>query len=504
VTQGDVLSAGEFGRAFRAFLEEAVANEPAEEPVFHARLREHLGVDPTRLPIVTEPVSTIDHPNVQRALDAWMARDGRSGDLLGVAGEQKRFMALGLSDLLAPRQRGLMGDDTLKLGPVEYVNRPVGPDRTLACVQHGLYLLRDGADPLAVVVRGPTENCGPDQRINVEVMAAGADVAGRFIAELRDAMRQLNVYRGQVLMLGSPHGPFGDGGAEVEFLTLPSLEREGIILPHGVLELIERQTIGFARHAQRLLAAGRHLKRGLLLHGSPGTGKTLTAMYLVSRMPGRTVVVLSGRGYGLVAPSFELARNLQPAMVLLEDVDLVAWERGMHDIGDNPLLFELLNEMDGLGEDADVLCVLTTNRADLLEPALAARPGRIDQAIELPLPNAVCRRRLLERYGAGMDLRLEDLEGVVARTDGVSAAFIKELLRRAALLACDDGPELVVTDRHVDSALDELLVAGGRLNIRLLGGETPDPKPPTSGGFMAGPFRPPDAYPPDDYPSFGP
>jgi cell division protease FtsH len=57
-------------------------------------------------------------------------------------------------------------------------------------------------------------------------------------------------------------------------------------------------------------------------------------------------------------------------------------------MGENPLLFELLNEMDGLSEDADVIFTLTTNRPDLLEPTLAARPGRVDQATEIPLPDA--------------------------------------------------------------------------------------------------------------------
>jgi len=84
-------------------------------------------------------------------------------------------------------------------------------------------------------------------------------------------------------------------------------------------------------------------------------------------------------------------------MVVIEDVDLIAEDRGMHP-GQHPLLFQLLNEMDGLAEDADVVFVLTTNRADLLEPALAARPGRIDQAVELTLPDAAARRQLFELY----------------------------------------------------------------------------------------------------------
>ncbi|HKH75774.1 MAG TPA: hypothetical protein VKA51_02335 [Rubrobacteraceae bacterium] len=129
--------------------------------------------------------------------------------------------------------------------------------------------------------------------------------------------------------------------------------------------------------------------------------------------------------------------------------------------------------MDGLAEDADVIFLLTTNRAVLLEPAQTARPGRVDQATEIPLPDATCRQRLLTRYGAGLDLRLEDPEIVVARTEGVGASFFKELLRRATLLAAEEADELVVTDRHVIAALDELLVSGGVLTLRLLGDQPP-------------------------------
>ena len=464
------LSPAAFGRAFRAFLEQAVREEKAEDPPFVARLADHLGADPRELPILAEQFSVIEHPNVQAALDAWISGEDRSAELVGMSAEQKRYQGLGFSDLITPANHGLMGDRAPQPGPVDYVNVPVGRGRVRACVQHGLYLLRDGEVPIATLVRTTHEH-GPMPQIQVEVMAPAPEMATAFFAEIREGMVRHNVYRGQLLSLGNPHGPFGEGGPMVEFLAIPGTEREAVILPQGVLERIERHTVGFAAHAERLLAAGRHLKRGLLLHGPPGTGKTLTAMYLVGRMPGRTTLVLSGGSYGLVAPTCELARNLQPSMVILEDVDLVAGERGMSPLGENPLLYELLNEMDGLAEDADVIFVLTTNRPDLLEPALAARPGRIDQATEIPLPDAECRRRLVSLYGAGLDLRLEDVGAVVARTEGVSASFIKELLRRAALFSAEEEGELVVTDQHVGEALDELLVAGGTLTMRLLGGE---------------------------------
>jgi ATP-dependent 26S proteasome regulatory subunit len=124
--------------------------------------------------------------------------------------------------------------------------------------------------------------------------------------------------------------------------------------------------------------------------------------------------------------------------------------------------------MDGMEADADVLFVLTTNRADVLEPALAQRPGRVDEAVELPLPDAGGRRRLLDLYGRGLDLRLDSPDAVVERTAGVSAAFMRELLRRAALVATLAGDD-EVADRHVGQALDELEDMSARLTRRFLG-----------------------------------
>jgi hypothetical protein len=124
-------------------------------------------------------------------------------------------------------------------------------------------------------------------------------------------------------------------------------------------------------------------------------------------------------------------------MVVLEDVDLVATDRDYAPDG-NPLLFSLLEAMDGVGADADVTFVLTTNRADILETALADRPGRVDLAVEIPRPDARCRERLLGVYAR--DLTVDaDLEQVVAGTEGVTASFIKEMIRRAVLASLQAG-----------------------------------------------------------------
>jgi ATP-dependent 26S proteasome regulatory subunit len=166
-----------------------------------------------------------------------------------------------------------------------------------------------------------------------------------------------------------------------------------------------------------------------------------------------------------------LARLLQPAMVVIEDVELIARDRNdMDNPCEESLLNKLLNEMDGLKEDADILFVLTTNRPQELESTLAGRPGRIDQAIEVALPDDIGRGKLVRLYGRGLTLNAAIVDEAVRRTEGVSAAFIKELMRRIAqsAIARNGGDSGISAD--IDEALDDILFAGGRLNVKLLGG----------------------------------
>ena len=169
-----------------------------------------------------------------------------------------------------------------------------------------------------------------------------------------------------------------------------------------------------------------------------------------------------------------MARILEPATIILEDVDLIGTQRDRQMVDANALLFELLNQMDGLADDADILFILTTNRPDVLEPALAARPGRIDTAIAVPAPDADCRRRLFALYSEGLSLNVHRIDDLIHRLAGVSAAFIRELLRKAAVFAAlESAKDLVVTDEHLDEALADLLVAGGPLTQSLLGATSP-------------------------------
>jgi len=147
----------------------------------------------------------------------------------------------------------------------------------------------------------------------------------------------------------------------------------------------------------------------------------------------------------------------------------------------NPLLYQVLNEMDGLAGDADVAFLLTTNRADLLEPALAARPGRVDLAVPVPLPDATARRRLIRLYGPELALAEAELDEVVDATDGVTASFFAELARRATLLAATAGAT-TVTAAQVREALLELRASQQAIaaEVRSYWPSKPDGHPPPS------------------------
>lgn len=442
----DLPDVGAFAARFSDFMD--AMREAAEHPESEivARIRTHLGAEPSELPVTGVDFPSTEHANLQLALDAVLG----DAELLGFSALQLPQQYAGLPAILS----GDMPFGPTKPGPVQYTNVEVGDGRVVQCVANGIFL----ADR-AVFVLTTTERPFGGTGLKLEGISPAAEIVQGTIDAIRAAMREHNVYRGRTISLHA----HDDHSVSVVFHALPQVARNAVILPDGTLERLERHALGIAEHAERLRAAGRHLKRGVLLHGPPGTGKTLSINYVLGTMPGRTTILLTGRGLGLIEQALAIARDLEPATVVFEDVDLVAAERTFEFGGGGPL-FELLNQMEGLAEDADLLFLLTSNRPDVLEPALAARPGRVDLALEIPLPDAAARARLLRLYAAGVEF---DEPDTIERTEGVSGAFIKELMRQAALRAALDEREPGASD--VAGALDDLLADRSALTRRLLG-----------------------------------
>ena len=471
-----------FATSFRVFLEwvHSDAGQGAGASEVVRLVRDWLGPEGLTQSVVRRELAPFEHANLQVALDAWSTQEGREVQVHGLA-KPPHFGPLSLQMLLHGD-----GLPPVRLSAPDLVDLPTGPDRTLACLRLGVLLVEDARGRSVLLVRGPEPREG--EGLSLEVAGLATADAQALLRELDELRSALNVYRGQLLELA-----VSEGGIQVRFPRLPATARQDVVLPEQVLRRVERHSLDIAARRDHLRAAGQHLKRGLLLYGPPGTGKTHTVRYLVQALEGTTVLLLSGQSLHLIGAVTSLARDLQPAVIVLEDVDLVAEDRGFGP-GPAPVLFELLDAMDGAAEDADLLFLLTTNRADLLEPALAARPGRVDVAVEIGLPDAAARDRLLGVYARDVPLELSDLERatVVERTEGVTASFVKELLRRSVLEALTEtpGPLQVVTGAHVSRALDDLLDSTQSVTRALLGvpGDQSGPpaSPPMGGGRGAG------------------
>jgi len=476
-------SVGQFAAAFEDFI--IAMSQAAERPEARlvARLREHLGVEPSGVPVTAATFGVAERPNLQLALDAVVLER----EAFGLANPHVMMDGVGFAQLLSRPGRGFPSGEA----PVEYADVEVGDGRVVRCIASALLLTSFEDEPVALIV-GSTGRHHPMEpmQVRVEGIAPREGTISRLLQALRKAMREHNVFRGKVFSL-TPMG-------SVTFPVIPRVTQDAVVLPQGTLERLEQHAIAIAEHAEELRAAGRHLKRGVLLHGPPGTGKTLTVSYLLTATEGRTTVLLTGQALGQIAQAFAIARDLVPATVVLEDVDLVAAERTMPG-AHGGVLFELLNQLEGLAEDSDLLVVLTTNRPDLVEPALAARPGRVDLALELPLPDEHARRRLMRLYAGQIELD-EDIERqLVERSEGATGALIKELMRQATLRAAVNRTAVSAAD--VAKILDGLLEERAVLTRRLLGqppGSDGPPSPPPPGMVRAfgaaGLPIPPDFY----------
>jgi hypothetical protein len=363
------------------------------------------------------------------------------------------------------------------LGAPSYHRTAVGPDATVLVVAQGLTMATIDTTPVVWFQRGPSPRYGRDA-YTLEVISPDSAVVESLLSRIRAQMASNSVLRGQVLSFAANLFDSGGGGA-LTFLPRPALPADQVILPEGLLDRIRRHVVGIGEQSDLLRRAGQHLKRGVLLYGPPGTGKTHIIRHLISSTPGVTVVLLSGRTLELLHHAAKLARAAQPAIVVLEDCDLVAEHRSGTT---NAALFETLEAMDGLDGDADVTFILTTNRVDLLERALAERPGRVDLAVAVERPDLDGRRRLLRLYGADLlstgEVSERAITDVAERTEGVTASFAKELIRRTVLQAAAAGHP--PSDTDLFAATEEMLSDTEALTRTLLGAggslsQTPGP-----------------------------
>ncbi|WP_318567503.1 proteasome-activating nucleotidase Pan2 [Salinigranum marinum] len=202
---------------------------------------------------------------------------------------------------------------------------------------------------------------------------------------------------------------------------------------------------------------------GVLLHGPPGTGKTMLAKAVANhtdatfiKMAGSELVrKFIGEGSRLVRDLFELAHEREPAVIFIDEIDAVASKRtDSKTSGDAEVqrtMMQLLNEMDGFDERGEIRIIAATNRFDMLDEAIL-RPGRFDRLIEVPHPNAEGRTRILDIHTRDMRLAEDvDTTAIASDLEGYSGADIASLATEAGMFAIRDGRTAVSHADFVDA-----------------------------------------------------
>jgi hypothetical protein len=436
------------------------------------KLTRHFGKQPLEhLVTASRSFPLASRIDLQAALDK-IFREQFAAELVGV---RRRFAhdTMTVSELLTTDNYAAL------VAPLQHFEIDIGEVVPARCLNHGLWLSTAGTLRFALLL-SPAVNYGRQSGMHVEIAVPpgeeGASFSRKLFDELERLIKRATSYRGKVISLEQMDNYSGHTGS-VRVHKLRSVSRDELILPPKTLQLLDRNVSQFIKQRVRLRELGMPLKKGLLFYGQPGTGKTHTIHYLASQLPDHTTLIITAEQVDLLDHYFQLARFLQPSIVVIEDVDLIARSReSMGSACEESLLNKLLNEMDGLREDAEVIFVLTTNRPEQLESAIASRPGRIDQTIEFPLPDVAGRKALVSLYACGLQVPETVVQEIVRRTENGSGAFIKELMRRCAQFCLQDDHVGHLTLGHLTSALDEMLFSGGSLNVRLLGGPQTPPR----------------------------
>jgi len=310
-----------------------------------------------------------------------------------------------------------------RVSQARYGSVSVAPGKREVLLQGGIVFLRRRNVSLVVDL-----NLDPTEKADVIVSAAVGQRrhAEAFARALEERLNEKKLYKGAKLeFAGMP-----------TFLELATLSWDDISVPDETRHSIIAHTTRFLEWAPRLEPHGVSPRRGLLLTGKPGTGKTLVCKVLMNTSPGVTCLV-AHTAFMMhplyIDELYKVAADLSPSIIFLEDIDLIGQGRLRSGYGMADALSRLLFALDGVQDCRNVVTIATTNWLEILDEALKDRPSRFDRIISIDPPDAEQRRNYLNYLARRIPLPDCIVEHLVESTAGMTPAQIQEVVHCAAI-----------------------------------------------------------------------
>ena len=290
-----------------------------------------------------------------------------------------------------------------------------------------------------------------------------------FVTGVLTIAEEENFYRGRKI----------EFSGRIRFLDVADRSWGSIVLDAEAKAEIKANTVDFLRRGSEWSKYGIPSKRGILLAGEPGTGKTAVCKALMAEAHGITCITTNG--YALddddyVTELYELAQDLSPSIIFIEDIDLIGQNRIEFGYQRGPALLSLLNVMDGVEEEREVVTVATTNCLETLDKALAERPSRFDRVIRLARPSVEQRRELIRRLSQKIPLDEGTQEYIAIRADNCTPAQLQEIVYSLVIQHPSRKLELALNKADIDWAISRINDKG-RHRLGFIGGNHNASKP---------------------------
>jgi len=290
-------------------------------------------------------------------------------------------------------------------------------------------------------------------RMATEYTIRNDDKSKTLWKEWEEYAKEHNFYKGQKI------------DAIGEFLDVDDISWDDVIITDKVRTTIRRNIENMFKYEKILKQNNVKVKRGVILAGEPGTGKTLVCKALIRDSESSVLYVLPSHISRIndVGRICRMAKELGPTLLIIEDIDWFAEQRDYGAMGSTGITVELMNKMDGIEDFGDVITLATTNCPDKIEEAIKNRPGRFDRVIQIGLPTIECRKKMLNQFTKDYIIDDDvDFDSLAKKEcNKMTGAYISTLCSTAAVCAVEadsltENGQIILKNEHFETSYNEI------------------------------------------------